>query len=284
MTTRFLISLLVVGITLYGQIPEWNGERRTFVNPLRILPWPKNAEEAARVSRDDVVDFILALDIPSFTSASDMEQFQFVSLASGKMHLVAVIQGGGTIGANLILIAHCDLRQCTDDSLGSLPPIELSDLLVSVREDGVKQVLTTRERLLGPDSALGVYELFELGPNGPEDVTKKYGAWMRKWLNTKKTEAVRAAANKAEREYFRAVGDYVLAELDLRVEGSADALLKLAVQWSRSASQEIQELAVSAVEEAPESELREQLREQLRRSVKDNKHLLDRLNMTREIK
>lgn len=283
MTMRLVRSILFASIALCGQVPEWTGERRTFTNPMRILPWPKNDEEAARVRKDDVVSFISAIDVPSFSTAMDLEQYQFASLASGRVHLVAVIQGGGTIGANLILIAHCDLRQCTDDYLISMPPIELSDLLVSVRGDAVKQVLTTRNPLVGPGTALGIYELYELGANGPEDVTKKHGTWMRKWLSAKTAEAIRGAESEADREYCRAAGDYALAELEFRLTGSADALLNYAAEWSRSGSKGIQSLAVSAVGDAPESERREQLREQLRQSLKD-RVLLQQLDAERVIK
>jgi hypothetical protein len=209
------------------------------------------------------------------------------------MHLLAVIEGGGTVGANTILIVHCEGGQCMEDYAYSDPPIDLASLLVSVRGDGTKQLLIV-EPLVASDSglrAVAAYELYELGPKGFERATERYRdqymKTVRPLLEGQQAEAARertddhevsdkslVAALRDGREFRRAAADYALALFNDRMGLTTHSLVEHALNWSRADVRDVQALAVSAVQHIPNSKVRQQLIERLKKS--DNvKHLLD---------
>jgi hypothetical protein len=288
------VAILVFGsLMLYCQDVEWTGEHRAFKNMFYISPWPENTKEAVQITRQQVVEFLSHVGNPAFKDESDLQEFQFASLAKGRMHLVAVIQSGGTIGANTVVVAHCDAVQCVEDYIESTPPIDLASLLVSVRDDGTKQLLIV-EPLVALDSgvrAVGAYDLYELGPKGLERATEKYRdeyvKTVRPLLEAQQAEAAGErtderkvsdkrlmAALRDGREFRRAAADYALALFNDRMGLTTHSLVEHAVKWSRSDVRDVQALAVSALRHVPNSNVRQQLLEELKKSDKV-KHLLD---------
>lgn len=297
MIVRFRFGLAAFFLSgcfiLCGQDPEWTGEHRVFENRFYISPWPENPESALLFSREQVVEFISHIGNPNFKDGGDLQEYQFASLAPGKMHLVAVIQSGGTIGANTILIAHCKAARCVEDYIESGPPIDLTMLLVSARQDGVKQMLTEEWGNASNSAARVVfgYDLYELGPKGPEKVTQKYVDWymktVRQRLEAQKAETMAEQADEGEasderlaairresREFRRAAAEYALARFNDSIGATKESLIQHAVKWSRSEFGDVQELAVLAVRCTSKSELQQQILEQLRKSDKV-KHLLN---------
>lgn len=279
MKTGIAVVLLASCTILCGQDSDWGAGHRVYDNPFAFSPWPINRQDAARITREQVVDFLCRIGIPHLKSGDDIEEFQFAALVEGKMHLVAVAQGGGTIGANLILIAHCDGAKCVEDTLGASPPIDLATVLVSVPNGGVKQLLTSTRLggVQGLMSAIVICELYELGPKGPENTTKRHRDWVRARMARMNEEAIGKAESESYREILREGADYAIAEFDDKTGITTNSLLKRAVKWSESDHEEVQELAVWAIRNSPSGKLRQQVVEELKKSIK-RKELLEDLN------
>ena len=231
-------------------------ERRSVEDRSEISPWPKTAEAARRIPRQKVIDFICRSGIRFVSSAYDIQEFRFASLVPGKIHLLAAVQGGGTIGVNLVFIAHCDGRRCSQNFVSTDPPVDLAQLLVSVRNDGVHQLLT--QHGLAPNAGLhrlGFWQLYELGANGPENVTRKYQDWLRARLLRLTAVELAKVVGPTQRQISRAQADFALAYFSDKVGMTREALLKYSNKWSHSDLKEVQELAAWARELGPEIRL-----------------------------
>jgi hypothetical protein len=234
----------------------YGSEHQSVPDRSEISPWPTTVEAARRIPRQKVVDFICRSGIRSVSSPFDIQEFRFASLAAGKIHLLAAVQGGGTIGVNLIFVAHCDGHRCSQDFVSADPPIELDRLLVSARNDGVHQLLTTHGWSFDTGlHTLGSWQMYEQGASRLENVTSKYQDWLYARLQRLANKALAKAVGPTQRQMLRAQADFALAQFTDKMGMTREALLKYSEKWSHSDLNEVKKLAALAREWSPDIRL-----------------------------
>lgn len=165
----------------------------------------------------------------------------------------------------MLIITHCDAAQCSLDSISSQPPLELGDLLASIRQDGVKDITIFKQLVGGP---VGTYEVYELGATGLEKTTPKHAVWVQSRLEKQKSEVLLRATTDLEREIWSAASEYAIALFNDKIGATRNSLLKHALKWSRSDNQALQYLAVLALRQGAGGPLRNQVLQELRKSGK----------------
>lgn len=259
MRVRFFPAQQVVACAMLTVVASYGSEHQSVEDRSAISPWPTTVAAAKRIPRQKVIDFICRSGIPSVSSAYDIQEFQFASLAPGKIHLLAAVQGGGTIGVNLIFVAHCDGRRCSQDFVSADPPIELDRLLVSARTDGVHQLLTTHGWSFDTGlHTLGSWQMYEQGASRVENVTSKYQDWLYARLQRLANKSLAKAVGPTQRQISRAQADFALAQFSDKMGMTREALLKFSNKWSHSDLKEVQKLAALAREWGPDIRLGQQ--------------------------
>ncbi len=171
---RYLILTVLLTCVIDAQDFSSPGPRTVSDNPYKgILLWPDTMKEAAKITRARRREFLLTLgyDHPNGPEAA-IQDTRFAVLQTGKVHLLAAIDTGGTMGTNEIAILYCDQARCKKDVLFS-NGVNLSQQIMSLSGDGVNQILV---ETIG---FANVSELYEIQDTGPVKVNQKYPALFR---------------------------------------------------------------------------------------------------------
>jgi hypothetical protein len=271
-TMRLAIVLLAV-MNASGQYDEARPIRRTWSLQADLKKpdgkaWPQTAEEAAAVTRDEVVAVVTAAAPLAIERPEQVGEFQVVQLMRGKWHLVVVLDSGGKKGFSDLNVIHCSKTECVYDALSSEPEIDLKEQLPSIRNDGIHQVVIVKSYMQTAVTPVLGYLLYEMTPSGLVEASAKYREWYdAHFLEALKQQMDARALDSAFEDRgslelkaeMLAKGQRAWAEYLQRVTGVRDAIANYALQWAKSAFQAVQQQALFEAERGVDQEVSQKI-------------------------
>ena len=235
--------------------------RQVFDNPhVGITKWPETLAEARKISASQRREFLLTLgpEHPNGPEAA-IGQSRFVVLQEGKVHMLAMIDGGGTIGSIDRAVIHCTESRCTLDGARSEPTENLSDNIISLSDNGVSQL-----RIINVGRSREL-EIVEMGDKGLVRASEKYPEYYRRDVIPNLEAAIvhymkaiptrSDPAHQEEIDNWLAATHYSLHRAKLNAGLSDDAFWYLAARWAQSGKRDMEQLAIEALRTEPRAKL-----------------------------